>query len=241
MADLVLLAQRAVPGIPLEMVSQGAEALVFSSKTHPYLRKPGTYICKYRPSKRYRHPQIDAMLTKQRTIGEFKFMAKLGKLGLRAPKVVALDVKNGVIWMEHVGYTLPNGSVSSLKNYLWSVEDRTGDEVRRKLTETGQLIGKMHSFDMIHGDLTSSNLMLTNNSVCLIDFGLSLYSALPEDKAVDLYVLERAIVSTHSEHSQQYTEWLLEGYKSALKKKSTDTLRKLDDVRLRGRKRSMLG
>jgi len=32
----------------------------------------------------------------------------------------------------------------------------------------------------------------------LIDFGLSVTSTLPEDKAVDLYVLERALLSMHS-------------------------------------------
>lgn len=32
----------------------------------------------------------------------------------------------------------------------------------------------------------------------LIDFGLSFTSTLPEDKAVDLYVLERALLSMHS-------------------------------------------
>ena len=32
----------------------------------------------------------------------------------------------------------------------------------------------------------------------LIDFGLSFTSTIPEDKAVDLYVLERALISMHS-------------------------------------------
>lgn len=35
-------------------------------------------------------------------------------------------------------------------------------------------------------------------SQVLIDFGLSFTSTLPEDKAVDLYVLERALLSMHS-------------------------------------------
>ena len=57
----------------------------------------------------------------------------------------------------------------------------------------------MHSLNVIHGDLTTSNLMLRENSdsVVVIDFGLSFVSTLAEDKAVDLYVLERAFASTH--------------------------------------------
>ena len=35
----------------------------------------------------------------------------------------------------------------------------------------------------------------------LIDFGLSYNTTLPEDKAVDLYVLERAITSAHSRYT----------------------------------------
>lgn len=105
---------------------------------------------------------------------------------------------------------------------------------------------------MIHGDLTSSNILLKDDYTepALIDFGLSSFSGLPEDKAVDLYVLERAILSTHSVFADTYNAWLLEGYenihnspefKKHGKTKYKETIRRLEDVRLRGRKRSMLG
>lgn len=63
----------------------------------------------------------------------------------------------------------------------------------------GVALAKMHDVDVVHGDLTTSNLMLRddNQSLVIIDFGLSYVSKLPEDKAVDLYVLERAFSSTH--------------------------------------------
>lgn len=63
----------------------------------------------------------------------------------------------------------------------------------------GISLAKMHGLNVIHGDLTTSNLMLRKegDSVVVIDFGLSFVSALVEDKAVDLYVLERAFSSTH--------------------------------------------
>lgn len=63
----------------------------------------------------------------------------------------------------------------------------------------GAALAKMHDVDVVHGDLTTSNLMLRddNQSLVIIDFGLSYVSKLPEDKAVDLYVLERAFSSTH--------------------------------------------
>lgn len=57
----------------------------------------------------------------------------------------------------------------------------------------------MHDGQIIHGDLTSSNIMLRSpsNDLVLIDFGLGQMKPTIEDKAVDLYVLERAFISTH--------------------------------------------
>lgn len=71
-------------------------------------------------------------------------------------------------------------------------------------TAIGKGIGLMHDCDVVHGDLTTSNIMVRRinesdqyNSVVFVDFGLGAMKATPEDKAVDLYVLERAFISTH--------------------------------------------
>lgn len=63
----------------------------------------------------------------------------------------------------------------------------------------GAAIGKMHDAEIVHGDLTTSNLMVKSNGgdVVVIDFGLGMMKPTQEDKAVDLYVLERAFISTH--------------------------------------------
>lgn len=259
-------AQDHLQNIPLTVVSQGAEAIVFETSVHPYSKEPNlanldTFIIKYRPPKPYRHPKIDAAITKNRTVGEAKFMNKLTKVGINAPNLVLIDVTNGIIWMEFIGQRLKNGQVSSLKNWFWILEQEAkvsndsspciNKEVKKICILVGSLIGKLHMNDMIHGDLTSSNIIINNYEPYLIDFGLSSYSGLPEDKAVDLYVFERAIISTHSLFADKYNEWVLEGYEAAHKldefkkvgggKKLKDTLERLKDVRLRGRKRSMLG
>ncbi|GEQ71503.1 hypothetical protein JCM33374_g5187 [Metschnikowia sp. JCM 33374] len=250
MTDVILAqVQSAVPHIPMTVISQGAEALVLSSTSHPYLDTKGRFIVKFRPRKPYRHPKIDALITKSRTVGEAKFMSKLNKLGVPAPNLISLDAINGVIWMNSIGDILADGTVSSLKNYLWFLEKNSGDclstEAEDFCKSTGSVIGKLHVNDMIHGDLTTSNIILQGKDSYLIDFGLSSYSNLPEDKAVDLYVLERAVLSTHSDYAEKYNAWLLEGYAAAFPKSSKsklkDTIKKLEDVRLRGRKRSMLG
>ena len=66
----------------------------------------------------------------------------------------------------------------------------------------GEAIAKMHDANIMHGDLTTSNMMIRSGSesLVMIDFGLSFISAMSEDRAVDLYVLERAFQSTHPLH-----------------------------------------
>lgn len=266
---IVSQAEVHLPNIPLSVISQGAEALVFQTSTHPYTSHPylnntKDFIIKFRPSKPYRHPKIDKQINKSRTIAEAKFMSKLHKLNIPSPSLIAIDALNGIIWMECVGEKLPNGDVSSLKNWLWWLEKQEDSStkcvlevVEKVFYSIGGIIARLHLNEMIHGDLTSSNIILERKSedaefeAVLIDFGLSSYSGLAEDKAVDLYVLERAILSTHSVHLDIYNEWLLKGYESehltkANKskqggKKLVETIKRLEDVRLRGRKRSMLG
>ncbi|KIM51686.1 hypothetical protein SCLCIDRAFT_1224240 [Scleroderma citrinum Foug A] len=106
----------------------------------------------------------------------------------------------------------------------------------------GVEIAKMHLADIIHGDLTTSNMMLRRetNDLVLIDFGLAFHSTLVEDKAVDLYVLERAFASTHPDSEPLFGS-VLASYEKRMGRHWLPIKKRLDDVRLRGRKRSMVG
>lgn len=278
--------RKLTPGIDLERVSQGAEAIVYRSSTHPYMSPAvlasgltaspsltNSYIVKYRPPKPYRHPVLDASLTKHRTLAEGRLLHKLTLLGVNVPRLVFADFRNGLLWMEDVGSQQAgepgrsreeeehdSGSNGSVKVWIWDQErvkaaGSIGEDEAMKavLVRVGQEIGKLHLYDVVHGDLTTSNIMLRENThePVLIDFGLGSQSTLAEDKAVDLYVLERAVNSTHPVCSDIYNAWLLEGYTTFFETKESkavggpakirDTLRKLEDVRMRGRKRSMEG
>ncbi|KAG2002354.1 other/Bud32 protein kinase [Coprinopsis cinerea AmutBmut pab1-1] len=129
-----------------------------------------------------------------------------------------------------------------------------GVDIDTLLTLIGTELSKLHKADIIHGDLTTSNMMVRRKAgggggggggggaeVLLIDFGLSYTSTLTEDKAVDLYVLERAFASTHPD-SERLFGAVLGAYERGLGPKEWHTVKKrLDEVRLRGRKRSMVG
>lgn len=242
--------------VPIELLSQGAEAAVFVTNTHPYLPGEPTgdkYVIKYRPPKQYRHPVIDQQLTKKRTLNESRLLTRLYTLdGIKVPKLIACDTYNGYIWLEYLGVELPqNHGFSNLKNFLWwNLNNPLSNLVKETLIKVGEQIGLLHWHGYIHGDLTTSNIVLVQEGSVwqpyLIDFGLGGVSDMVEDKGVDLYVLERAIISTHSSFADQYNEWILTGFQNVYQrhnddKKLAQVLKRFQEVRLRGRKRSMLG
>jgi len=112
-------------------------------------------------------------------------------------------------------------------------------------SEVGVACGKMHAAGIIHGDLTTSNILIDTSksdklTLCLIDFGLSHVENSAEDKAVDLYVLERALTATFS-NIPWFFDILLGAYRKAYSNGGEEVYDKLEEVRLRGRKRTMVG
>ncbi|MCX8194361.1 MAG: KEOPS complex kinase/ATPase Bud32, partial [Candidatus Pacearchaeota archaeon] len=99
--------------------------------------------------------------------------------------------------------------------------------------QIGENIAKIHDLDIIHGDLTTSNMILKGDKIYFIDFGLSFHSARAEDKAVDLHLLREALEAKHFKHWQKYFEAAIEGYK--LSKNSKAVLERLKKVESRGR------
>ena len=257
---------------PPILIVQGAEAHVFKTS---YLTSETPAALKIRPSKAYRHPTLDARLTKQRILQESRVMVKLRReVGRIVPAVYALDwdgssAHGRTCWM--LMEWIEGGSIRSILDQRLSRSglDVGQDEGLRALMErVGVTVGKMHKTGVVHGDLTTSNLMLRPGSkssklvltdgnltgkhgeqadviasldgdVVLVDFGLASQNAQDEDRAVDLYVLERAFGSTHPRTEVLFQEVLRaygESYKGA-----KVVLKRLEEVRMRGRKRSMVG
>lgn len=163
-------------------------------------------------------------------------MARCKKHGIRAPAVYHLDQEKRLVYMERI----TDGVL--LKDYIKSLDESENmDNLQLVIELMGDVLAQMHDIDLIHGDLTTSNMIYNaeRHELTLIDFGLSFVSGLAEDKGVDLYVLERAFLSTHPKCEQQF-QLLLKSYKSRSKKAKT-VVQKLDEVRMRGRKRTMVG
>uniref|UniRef100_A0AAQ4R736 non-specific serine/threonine protein kinase n=1 Tax=Gasterosteus aculeatus aculeatus TaxID=481459 RepID=A0AAQ4R736_GASAC len=218
-----------------ELIKQGAEARVYRAQ---FLGKPT--ILKQRFPKRYRHPLLDEKLTHRRTVQEVRSILRCRRAGISAPVVYFVDYASHCIFLEEIV-----GS-STVRDYIASTRRSDASEDLGWLAErVGQILARMHDEDVVHGDLTTSNMLLRHgledgeSELFLIDFGLSYISALPEDKGVDLYVLEKAFLSTHPS-TEALFQRLLKSY-AAASSKSSAVFKKLDEVRLRGRKRSMVG
>ena len=192
-------------------------------------------IVKERFAKQYRHPALDAKLTGQRLRQEARAMLRARKLGVPAPVMYAVDTATASLYMERV-----HGQ--SLKAALTGGAVPLGEQLEL-VREMGRLVAALHDGAMVHGDLTTSNVLVVAvpaRHLVLIDFGLSYFSKIAEDKAVDLYVLERAFTSAHAEHGEELFAACLEAYKATSRAWSS-TFNKFAEVRLRGRKRSMVG
>lgn len=137
------------------------------------------------------------------------------------------------------------------KDYINKVIDSADEtNVEEKLlkvsNEIGSAIAKIHKHNIVHGDLTTSNMLVKENptgyvsELFLIDFGLGQLDPNPEEKGVDLYVLERALLSTHK-NSEIIFLLILEAYKRNYSGNCSEVIIKLDDARARGRRRTMVG
>ena len=160
----------------MKLIAQGAEAKIF---------KADNTIIKERPPKKYRIKQIDDELRKTRTRKEAKILERLQQEKFNSPKIISFCDKEMKIEMECI-----NGEL--MKNKITQNPEKYGKEI-------GKIIGKLHSKDIIHQDLTTSNIMIKKGKIYLIDFGLSFFSNKEEDKAVDLHLLEKAMQSKHPE------------------------------------------
>lgn len=160
--------------------------------------------------------------------------------GIPTPTLFYVDQEKNALIMEHFVHAI------TVRDFILSHPNwEESRDVRELAINIGAMLAKLHKENIIHGDLTTSNMLLADPSdiasLTLIDFGLSHHENVAEHKGVDLYVLERAFLSTHP-NTEKLFEILLKSYEANGNKKTVgEVIAKLEEVRLRGRKRTMIG
>jgi len=197
----------------MKKIAEGAEAVIKADKKK---------VVKHRKKKTYRHPELDEALRKTRTRREAKVIKKLEEQGFPVPKLHDVCDKKMEIHMQ-----LIEGS---------KVRDVLHENHIIYSEEMGKKIAELHAIDIIHGDLTTSNMMAVKHSsqIHFIDFGLSQFSDKPEDKAVDLHLFQRALESKHHKIWEECYNAAVKEYKKHYKDAKV-VLERLKKVQKRGR------
>ena len=204
------------------LIKKGAEASLFLEEWHN--RK---VIMKRRLPKKYRIPELDRMIHSQRTVHEPNIIHKAKQAGVPTPTIFMVDLAEANIIMEFV-------EGKQIKEIL----DHVSSEERLSLSSLiGRMIGRLHKHGIIHGDLTTSNMILTPyGKVVFVDFGLSERSVELEPKGVDLHLMKRALQSTHYKHAKECFKAVMKGYGEAVGKEETKKVsEKIREIEKRGR------
>lgn len=155
----------------MKTIAKGAEATLYIE---------GKVLIKYRKRKGYRIKEIDGPLRYRRTQAEFKALKRCAEWGVPVPTTIKIAGRGDKLYMNFVE--------GKQIDYAFSPTI---------MIRVGEAVAKMHSAGVIHGDLTTANMLVDSGKVTLIDFGLSYFSRKDEDRATDIAMFKSALRSRH--------------------------------------------
>jgi len=199
----------------MKILARGAEAILYEC-TFQGLRA----IVKERIKKGYRISQLDLRLRQSRTEAEARLLAAAARAGVKTPSIYKSSK-----------FKLVLQYIDGLKLRDWI--ERRPAQLKQILRQVGLMVAKMHDAGIIHGDLTTSNMILHNGQVYFIDFGLGFFSKRLEDKAVDLHLFKECLTSKHASLAKICWNAFLDGYKHS--KNAQAVLERLKIVETRAR------
>ena len=204
------------------LIKKGAEANLYLEEWHD--RK---VVMKKRLPKKYRTHELDEQIRFQRTIREPQAIHRAKEAGVPTPTIFMVDIAEATIIMEFI-------EGKQVKQVL------DGLSFKEKLHlchHIGTLIGSLHRNEIIHGDLTTSNMILTQHGrAVFVDFGLSERSTELEARGVDLHLMKRAFQSIHYKYAKECFEAVMEGYTEAIGGETAKkVIEKIREIEKRGR------
>jgi len=201
----------------MKLIKKGAEADIYQ-----LMWQNSKAILKIRKSKNYRNSILDSKICKQRTIKESQMLSQVKSFGIPTPLVYFVNLENNSIIMQEI----PGKPIHDLSE----------SKIIELSKQIGKLVGILHKNGVMHGDLTTSNFILFQKIVYVIDFGLAQNTIKSEDHAVDLRLIKEILNSAHAKIMQSAWKNFLLGYKSVVGNTSFAKITKLVlDIESRGR------
>lgn len=181
----------------MKLIKKGAEGDLYFTEWNKQKA-----ILKIRKQKNYRNLELDQRIRKQRTIRESEIISEVKSFGIHSPLVFFVDTKKCTILMQYISGKLVNELPKTQLILLCK--------------KIGKIVGTMHDNGIMHGDLTTSNFILSRGEIFVIDFGLAQRTMKPEDHAVDLRLFKEILNSAHASEMQKAWKNFLIGYRIAV-------------------------
>lgn len=205
-----------------KLLKKGAEASLFLAEWHS--RRA---IIKVRIPKRYRPEALDEQIRSYRTLHEPQLMHEAKAAGVATPLIYMVKVPQSTIIMQYI-------EGEQMKGLL----NKASKQRRQSLcVGIGQNVARLHKAGLIHGDLTTSNMIQAQDgTIYFVDFGLGEKNAELEAQGVDLHLLKRALQSTHYGFWEECFQAVLSGYSAVVGEGQAEKVyEKIREIERRGR------
>lgn len=204
-----------------QLIHRGAEADILLGR---WSGRKAVY--KVRKPLPYRLPALDSAIRHQRTVHEAEMLHRAKEAGVPAPFLYFVDPTAATMVMEFVeGRRLKEVAETAKKGGVLRHFEALGSEVAR-----------LHLAGLMHGDITTANVLVRDRELVLVDFGLSTHSLRLEDHAVDLRLIKETLTGAHSAIAVPAFEALKAGYSSVAGAARLEAVaRQLKDIERRGR------
>jgi Kae1-associated kinase Bud32 len=191
----------------MALIAKGAEAELRMEKL---LGKE--VVVKERVRKDYREAQLDESLRRLRTRNEARLLHEAKRLGVLCP--IVYSVSNYELAMDFLDGELLYDLLKKEKGLV-------------VLEKVGEALARLHEGDIVHGDFTTSNVIVEEGKPWLFDFGLGGFTKEAEEKAIDVLLMKRSLMGR-----ERYAAFL-KGY--AKYGEAKKILKQLEEIERRGR------
>lgn len=204
----------------LKLIKKGAEAELYRGEWLGF-----DAIFKRRVRKAYRNADLDHLIRSTRTSLEAKLLSGSKRLGVPTPVIYSVDLHKTELVMSYLDGT-------PLKKLLPGMGEA---DIKSTFSVVGGYVAKLHRGGIVHGDLTTSNIIVIKEKIFFIDFGLGEYTESLEARGVDIHLMRRALESSHYQSSRLAYQSFAKAYSKTLGDDAEEVLKRVGEIRRRGR------